>query len=63
MGTLDAKPLPDILRLPEVAKYLRISRAQVYILAKRGEIPCFHVGTSPRVRRSDLEKWLGRQLQ
>ena len=55
--------LPDILKLPEVAKYLRISVSQAYALAKEKAIPVFYVGTSPRCRRRDIERMIERQLQ
>lgn len=54
---------PEILRLPEVADYLRISRSQAYALARRGVIPSFQIGGARRVRRCDLEKYIAAQLQ
>lgn len=66
-GAVAAKPqepAPDsepILTVPEAARYLRISRAQAYRLAQDGGIPSFRVRKSVRVRRSDLDAWLGDQ--
>jgi excisionase family DNA binding protein len=54
----DGLPVHEILTVAEVAKYLRISRAQAYALARRGEIPAIHVGNSPRVLRQDLLKYI-----
>jgi excisionase family DNA binding protein len=54
---------PDILKLPEVAKYLRISVSQAYALAKEKALPVFYVGTSPRCRRRDIERMIESQLQ
>jgi len=54
---------PEILWLPEVAEYLRISRAQAYALARRGIIPSFQIGGSRRVRRCDLETFIASQLE
>jgi excisionase family DNA binding protein len=51
-------PEHEILTVAEVAKYLRISKAQAYVLTRRGEIPTIRVGQSPRVRRQDLPKYL-----
>jgi len=51
-------PEHEILTVAEVANYLRISKAQAYVLTRRGEIPTIRVGQSPRVRRQDLLKYI-----
>jgi len=60
-ATLGSLPANEILKVPEVARYLRISRGQGYALVRRGVIPSFSVGGSPRVRRSELLKWIDGQ--
>lgn len=55
-------PEHPILKLTEVAEFLRISKSQAHIMAKRGELPCFRLGRLIRVRRTELINWLG-QLQ
>jgi excisionase family DNA binding protein len=51
--------MPDtkrLLKASEVAERLQISRTQAYRLMKIGEIPAVRVGSSVRVKRSDLEE-------
>ncbi len=47
----------------EVAQRLRISRAKVYMLIQRGEIPSVKMGRNVRVRQKDMEEYLRRCLQ
>ena len=51
----------QVLTIPEVADLLKLSRAQVYALTARGDIPSVRIGRSVRVRRDRLEHWLDRQ--
>ncbi len=50
----------DILTAQEVAAMLRISKRQVYQLAKESEnpIPSIRIRTSVRFRKSDLDGWI-----
>lgn len=60
MKNFDA--LPDLLTAQHVADYISISRRRVYELFKlpveRGGIPCIEIGTTKRVDKQDLIKWL-----
>ena len=47
----------------EVAQRLRISRAKVYLLIQRGEIPAVKMGRNVRVRQQDIEEYVRRCLQ
>jgi len=47
-----------LLKPDEVGEVLKISKAQVYALLKRGEIPVIRLGTLIRVRPCDLEKYV-----
>lgn len=47
----------------EVAQRLRISRAKVYMLIQRGEIPSVKMGRNVRVRQRDMEEYIRRCLQ
>jgi excisionase family DNA binding protein len=51
----------SLLRIEEVARTLRVSRAQAYRLVRRGEIPCVRIGASVRVRAATLDEWLRRK--
>ncbi len=47
-----------ILTIPEVARYLRLSKSKIYYLIQRKEIPHIRIGKNVRIKESDLEKWL-----
>jgi excisionase family DNA binding protein len=59
---LSTLPEYAILKLTEVARFLRISRSQAHSMARRGELPIFRLGRLIRVRRTELMAWLA-QLQ
>ncbi|MGB3682757.1 MAG: helix-turn-helix domain-containing protein [Rubrobacteraceae bacterium] len=48
----------EYLKVPEVAKMLRIARSRAYELVADEEIPSVRIGRSIRVSRGELEKWL-----
>ena len=48
----------EILTVPMVAEYLKISKAKIYYLVKRKEIPHLKIGRNVRIRMADLQKWL-----
>ncbi|MNW57347.1 Helix-turn-helix domain protein [compost metagenome] len=54
--------LSDLLTAQHVADYISISRRRVYELlhlpVERGGIPCIEIGTTKRVDKRDLIKWL-----
>ena len=50
--------LPPILKVDEVAAYLRISRSSAYDLIKRGELPVVRVGGRIRITRHAIEDML-----
>jgi excisionase family DNA binding protein len=47
-----------ILTIPEVARYLKISKSKIYYLVQRREIPHVKIGRNVRIKESDLAKWL-----
>ena len=49
-----------VLRLEEVANYLRLSRKTVYRMARSGKLPAFKAANHWRVQRADLEAWIKR---
>ena len=51
----------DIMTLPELAKYLKVSERTVYGYAQRGLLPGIKVGSAWRFRRADIEDWLEKQ--
>lgn len=56
--TRDETPEPLLLRAPEVAKLLGVSRAKAYRLIKAGELPTVRIGGSVRVPREALREWI-----
>ena len=52
-----------LLTVPEVADLTRISVAQLYLMLRRGELPCVKVGRVYRVPRAALERWIADQLE
>jgi len=55
---LTDRPLPELLKLPEVALALRVSRTTAYTLAVKGILPSLRFGGSVRVLRTDLEAFI-----
>jgi len=54
-----APTTPEILTVSEVAKYLRVQRADAYRLLNEGKIPYFKLSPKrTRVRKADLERYL-----
>ncbi len=51
----DYEPLPDILTVDDIARYLRVSRTTVCRWCSTGTLPAFRLGRSWRVRRCDFE--------
>ena len=48
----------QIYTIPEVAEYLKMSKAKVYNLVQIREIPHIKIGRNVRIRLSELEKWI-----
>jgi excisionase family DNA binding protein len=51
------------LKVPEVARIIRVARSRAYELVAEGEIPSVRIGRSVRVSRRELDKWLEEQRQ
>jgi excisionase family DNA binding protein len=52
-----------LLKIPEVASILSISRAMAYNLVQTGEIRSVHIRSSRRVRIKDLQEYIEFNLQ
>ena len=50
------------LTIPEVARYLKLSRSKVYLLVTQKKIPYIRIGKNVRIRQSDLETWLNQRV-
>lgn len=52
----DQEPL--LLRIDDAAQRLSISRATMYRLIQRGELPIVRIGSAVRVRAIELDLWV-----
>jgi excisionase family DNA binding protein len=52
----DQEPL--LLRIDDAAQRLSISRATMYRLIQRGEVPIIRIGSAVRVRAFELDLWV-----
>ncbi len=50
----------ELLEVPEIARYLKVSDVTVYRWCREGRLPCLKLGHNWRVRRSVLEDFLER---
>lgn len=58
-----AKSSPDtVLTIPELSKYLKISRSTLYKLAQEGKLPAKKVGRHWRFHRDAVDEWLKRRV-
>ena len=51
----------ELITADELSELLRISRNQVVLMAKRGDIPCYRVGGRFRFDAVEIEDWLKHQ--
>ena len=54
--------MEEIYTIPEVARYLKLSKSKVYYLVQAGEIPHLKIGRNVRIRENDLKKWMDKYL-
>lgn len=71
-GCVGPKPHPirtpeeigtGLATVKEAATYLCMSRDRLYIMANRGEIPSYKIGTSRRFKLAELDAWVIQQRQ
>ena len=46
-----------LLTVTDVARFLNVSEAYIYELAKRGLIPCGKIGRLYRFEKAEVERW------
>jgi excisionase family DNA binding protein len=55
----EVSPMTDtVYTIPEVARYLKLSKSKVYYLVQRGELPHIRIGKNVRIREQELRDWL-----
>lgn len=50
--------MEEIMTIPEVARYLKLSKSKIYNLVQAGKIPYLKIGRNVRIRESDLKQWI-----
>jgi len=55
--------MDQILTLPEIAVYLKVSRTTVWRWCNEGKLRAFRVGHGWRVHRADVERMIGQKLE
>ena len=53
----------QILTIPEVARYLKISKSKIYYMVSKKQIPHIRIGRNVRVRETDLMRFLDVSLR
>jgi len=47
-----------VLTLQECSIYLKIAESTIYVLARKGKLPCQKVGGNWRFSKNALDRWL-----
>lgn len=50
--------MKEVLTIAEASRYLRVNKATIYKLARRGLMPAFKVGKVWRFKRDKIEAWV-----
>ena len=58
---MNTENLPDILTVPEIAHYLKLSKVMVYKLVEEGRMPHYRIARAVRVSRDQFLHWLETQ--
>ena len=54
--------MEEIMTIPEVVDYLKLSKSKVYKMIQKGDIPSLKIGKSVRLRRTDVIDWMMEEL-
>jgi excisionase family DNA binding protein len=57
-GNVEADDHNDVMTVPEVSEYLRLSESTIYKLAQEGKLPGRKIGGTWRFSREGLDSWL-----
>ncbi|HJZ04909.1 MAG TPA: helix-turn-helix domain-containing protein [Patescibacteria group bacterium] len=50
--------MDEIMTIPEVARYLKISKSKIYYMVQKKQIPHIRLGRNVRIKGSELLNWL-----
>jgi len=56
-----AVAMPLVMKISEVAAYLRVHRSTIYRLLRRGQLPAFKVGSDWRFNLESIDQWRAEQ--
>jgi excisionase family DNA binding protein len=48
---------PQVMKVKEVAEYLKVHRSTIYRLLRRDAIPAFKIGSDWRFNVEEIDKW------
>lgn len=51
------------LTVEEIAKYIGISKEQIYLMVREKRIPCFRIGRRILFKRESIDRWIEDQMQ
>ena len=54
--------MEEIYTIPEVARYLKLSKSKVYYMVQTGEMPHLKIGRNVRIRETELKMWIEKYL-
>ncbi len=53
----------EVMNVHDLAKYLRMSEAKAYKLARQGSLPALRLGKSWRFRKDLIDDWMRRETE
>jgi len=56
-------PGGGIMTVHNVAKYLRLSEAKIYRMARTGGLPAFRIGKTWRFHKRSIDEWIREKTQ
>jgi excisionase family DNA binding protein len=57
----DSVPVPEVLKVAELAEYLRVHPATVYRLLRTKQLPAFRAGAEWRFSLDEIDRWCGEE--
>ena len=55
--------IKQVMTVKDIAEYLDMHPMTIYKFVKNGRIPAFKVGTSWRIKRESIQKWIKEREQ
>jgi excisionase family DNA binding protein len=58
LGTFKDGKMSEFWTVKQVAEWLNVSTAKVYLMVDQRSIPCFRIDGTIRFRKKELQEWL-----